>query len=113
MKKSRLAEFEKLCAIEPCLAALLERARAVKDDTAKPSFCANRIWYGELKPELTRLVGRRRKDHPVLGTPRAYDLSYQIIYDALPACRDCACWGFAEVIQDSLASAREEGNHAA
>src|SRR5215472_1761839 len=108
MKKSRLAEFEKLCAIEPRLAALLERARAVKDDPAKPSFCANHIWYEELKPELTRLVGWRRKDNPALGTPRAYDISYQIIYDVLPACRDCACWGFAEVIQDVLGTAREE-----
>lgn len=54
-------------------------------------FCANRRWCKEFKPRLLKLVGWARKDKPELSTTKAYDVAYEVIYGALPACRDCAC----------------------
>lgn len=82
--------FEELCQIEPRLLALYRRAQAVKDDKRKPSFCANRVWYTEFKPELCRLVGWEA-ENPALRTEEAYDLAYDTIYDVLPPCRNCWC----------------------
>lgn len=79
---------------EPRLAELLREAKAVDD--SDPHFCANLVWYGRggLKERLCRLVGwEAEKDDPVLRTPEAYDLAYEKIYNALPDCRDCDCWG--------------------
>jgi hypothetical protein len=81
-----------LVAEEPRLAALLEEARGYRK-TAKPTFCANAVWYGygsrgePLKDSVSRLVGWERKEHPLLGTEGAYDVAYETIYEALPNCR--------------------------
>lgn len=91
-RKKRRQEFDELAAVEPKLSALLAEAGAVKDDGKPKSFCANRHWYREFKPRLLNLVGWRRTDVPGLGTSRAYDVAYAVIYDALPACRDCGCF---------------------
>ena len=83
--------FEELCALEPRLRELYQRAKAVRDDRRKPSFCANSIWYRELKPELCRLVGWEASN-PALRTSEAYDLGYETIYEVLPPCRNCLCF---------------------
>jgi len=95
-RKKPAVEFKKLSKLEPRLAALYEQAKSVRDDGKSQSFCANSIWYGYssnagLKPRLVELVGHRRKDDPILGTSRAYDIAYRTIYEALPACRGCGC----------------------
>lgn len=75
---------------EPRLTQLRKQARQVAGDN--PHFCANGVWYREIKPQLIRLVGWGRKGHSLLGTMAAYDLAYQTIYDELPDCRDCGCF---------------------
>jgi len=52
MKKAAIERFSILCQKEPRLRALYDRARAVRDDTSKPSFCANNVWVNALKPQL-------------------------------------------------------------
>lgn len=74
--------FENLCAVEPGLARLLRRARMHEPTMG---FCANEIWYWDLKPQLVRLVGFEA-DHPELSSSADYDLAYQTIYEALPDC---------------------------
>ena len=81
---------------EPALGELLAEAQAVKDNGGT-SFCANSIWYNRFKQRLLPLVGWDRRGHPVLGGMAAYDLAYHKIYDALPDCRDCLCWGLSSV----------------
>ena len=89
-----------------------------------PGFCANRIWYGILKPIVSREVGwgntprcrgrvelvadilaGKEPEHTDecrveverqawLQTPRAYDIAYETIYEALPNCQHDLglCW---------------------
>jgi hypothetical protein len=96
MTKAEKARFEVLCEKEPYLATLLAQARAVHDDTSKPSFCANHVWVDVLKPQLLELVGWEARN-PELRTSEAYDLAYDVIYEALPACRNCGCYGMGRI----------------
>jgi len=80
-------EWKEITQREPRLLALYERARATQDDKTKEWFCANQIWYRQLKPELVELVGSARTDDAILGTCRAYDVAYHTVYNALPDCR--------------------------
>jgi hypothetical protein len=83
--------WELLCRLEPRLLALYEEAAAVRDDPVKPDFCANAVWYDDLKPKLSSLVGWERAEHPILGNETAYDVAYEHVYEALPSCRNCFC----------------------
>ncbi len=76
---------------------LLKEAQAVKRIEGK-SFCANEIWYGYngrsredgLRYKVQLLVGHARQDGPAeLKTSKAYDVVYEMIYNALPDCKDC------------------------
>lgn len=87
----KMTQFQKLCELKPQLHDLYEEAKAVKDDPSKPAFCANAVWYGfgcwdgrGLKARLGQLVDGL-KDH------LAEDLATDVIYDALPDCRNCGC----------------------
>ena len=103
--------WKRLCKLEPRLLDLYERASGIRDDLSKPSFCANNVWYGRrgwpgLKPQLWELVGfgaRRWGADPQLWSSLAYDIAYRKVYDALPDCRNCACWGFQELVDERLA----------
>jgi hypothetical protein len=75
--------WDALVAAEPQLAELHRRASEV---SAGPDFCANRVWYDVLKPELVRLVGWEA-ERPELRDPAAYDLAYTKLYEQLPDCR--------------------------
>lgn len=78
--------FRELAEIEPELQDLLEQALSVSD--RNPKYCADTVWYHELKPQLVRLVGFAAKNpNKRLHTSYAYDLAYETIYDALPSCR--------------------------
>ena len=99
--------FEDLCRIEPRLATLYNEAKSIRDDKRKPSFCANRTWYacGSLRERTTPLVGcavKRRGGDPRLATSRAYDTAYHTIYDALPDCRNCVCYGFQQIVDERM-----------
>ena len=82
----------------------LKEARAYH--RSRPAnFCANEVWYGYfhrvgLKKRLCQLVGWERADRdPVLGTSAAYDVAYEVIYQALPDCRGrCACTAIWEAL---------------
>ncbi|MGA2974706.1 MAG: hypothetical protein ABSF77_05285 [Spirochaetia bacterium] len=89
MKK--MDTFNELCQKEPRLRALYYRARSIRDDKSNPSFCANNFWVNELKPVLLGLVGWEA-ENPELRTSEAYELSYEVIYEALPDCRNCLCF---------------------
>lgn len=77
--------FEEICVIEPRLRDLYREAKSYQP---RPGFCANEVWYrqGGLKERLTRLVGWGA-DNPALRSRRVYDLSYDVIYNALPDCQ--------------------------
>ena len=89
--------WEVLVELEPRLAALYQRAGAIKDNKRRRSFCANAVWYGRggrpgLKERLCRLVGWSvRRRGAKLAPSLAYDICYQRIYDVLPPCRNCCC----------------------
>lgn len=83
MPKKVPLEFLKLCAVEPRLWSLYRKAKREKPG---PGFCANRVWYVTLKPQLVQLVGWHA-ERPELRTSHAYDLAYDTIYEALPDCQ--------------------------
>lgn len=49
--------FDRLCELCPELGALYDLAEAVRDDGSWHVFCANYLWYENVKPRLIRLVG--------------------------------------------------------
>lgn len=70
------------------------RREAQKTSDADPHFCANYVWYrpGGLKERLSQLVGWGvASPDPMVRSSEAYDLAYDILYNALPDCRDCGC----------------------
>lgn len=99
----------------PRLGHALYTAQHIK--RRSPGFCANRVWYGILKPIVSREVGwgnkprcrghtqlvseilagkepehtdecrAERERQAWLQTPAAYDVAYETIYDALPNCQ--------------------------
>jgi hypothetical protein len=84
--------WEDLIPLEPGLADLLVQAQSYRRQRGKP-FCANDIYYGDIKPKLLALVGWEREAYPdLLRTSAAYNVAREIIYNALPDCHRCACW---------------------
>lgn len=92
--------FEELCEMQPQLRDLYEIASAIKDDLSTPAFCANAVWYGYgswrglgIKELLKSYVGwgADLAHSAALKTSCAYDIAYEVIYDALPDCRNCGC----------------------
>jgi hypothetical protein len=75
---------------EPALERLLADIRAVQDDPAKASFCAETHWP-KFKSAL-RLVGFSARN-PELRSMEAYETAVSALYAALPACRNCPCLG--------------------
>jgi hypothetical protein len=79
-----------LVEMEPRLGCLYNYAQSVQATTS--DFCANDIWYDRIKPVLLTLVGWYAvTDNETLTSSEAYELAVNMIYDQLPACRDCAC----------------------
>lgn len=108
--------FSQLCELEPRLLALFNEAKSIKDNRRKPSFCANRIWYAweGLRERMTPLVGyavKRRGGDPRLATSRAYDTAYHTIYDALPDCRNCVCYGFQAIVDERMGRRSKRRNY--
>lgn len=86
--------WDKLIAAEPRLVDLYQRARSIRDDLTRKSFCANVHWYDELKPELVKLVGWSAWSRKaLLRSSDSYDVAYEVIYNVLPDCRNCWCMG--------------------
>ncbi len=95
-------QFEKLCGMEPRLQALYKKAKGMRDDPSRPSFCANAVWFGALgeeglRGEMARLVGWFA-ENPELRTTEAYDIAYETLYQALPNCRACGCMAFEQAV---------------
>ena len=85
--------WNELVKIEPELNTLLKNVQKVKDPGGE-SFCANDIWFDNFKERVTHLVGwYARRDDSRLTTSNAYDVVYQKLYNLLPDCRNCGCWG--------------------
>ncbi|RZU29054.1 hypothetical protein [Edaphobacter modestus] len=83
--------FQQICDLEPRVQALFDEAKAVHDDPAAESFCANTVWHRSgFKKRVSALAGFDAT-HPQLQTNEAYDTAYQTIYLALPNCRNCGC----------------------
>lgn len=83
--------WKELAKIEPRLGTLKHAVLGI-DSTDEPNFCANRIWYAQLKPRLKKLVGwYSTSPDSRLRTETAYALAYRHLYDLLPGCRDCSC----------------------
>lgn len=74
---------------EPELWDLFVKVHKIKEeDDAESPFCANRVWYREIKPQLSRLIGWDAKN-PKVKDDRCYDAAYHTLYRLLPNCRDC------------------------
>jgi hypothetical protein len=97
--ESLSTQFSRLCALEPRLRALFDRARSVRP--VGPNTCAASQWYGYADKrerwhkgiirELESLVGYFAQNrHPLLTTSLAYDTAVCVIWDALPFC-DARC----------------------
>ena len=85
-------EFRELCRKERELVFLARDARAERDGPEKPYYCANEVWYGQLKPRLEKIVGwGARRPIPGMSAEEAYDIAYDAIYAMLPNCRNCNC----------------------
>jgi hypothetical protein len=99
-RRARLRrEFTRISKLEPGLHQLCDQIRRVKDDGTSPSFCANRVWYGagadtrnSFRNRMSQLVGWNAQVAS-LQTREAYDIAYQHLYDRLPPCRNCNCFG--------------------
>jgi hypothetical protein len=76
--------------IEPRLGEPEKEIQGIEDDGKAESFCANAIWFGDYKPEITHLVGWFAKN-PELRSSQAYDLANRMLYRSLPAFRNCSC----------------------
>ncbi len=85
--------WHNLLIAEPRLLAVYHTARCLKDDFSTPGYCANLQFFieGRIKERLTELVGWNRGKDTYLGTQEAYDTAYEVIYNALPYCRNCMC----------------------
>jgi len=76
--------WEQMVTIEPRLLTLYKKAKSYKPTEG---FCAHQVWYGHygLKSQMFKLVGFCATG--ILGTPEAYDIAYDKIYNALPDCQ--------------------------
>src|SRR5262249_60334051 len=91
---SQREAFEALCRLEPergqphrrCskrLAALRQGSR---------HFCSTTVRELSILPCIRRIVGYRRRDqHPVLSTQRAFQTVVGVIYEVMPECKRCMC----------------------
>lgn len=88
-------QWTDLIRLDPRLSGLLVSVRRLAARRAsRADYCANDFWCGEVvspwspKERLCRLVGWERKSGPrILQTPAAYDVAYDTLYAALPACK--------------------------
>lgn len=84
-------DWDEMVAIEPGLGALYREVRSLKDPGGS-CFCAEMLWHRRYKARLAWLVGfRTHSDDMRLRTMAAYDVAFEKIYGAMPACRGCAC----------------------
>jgi hypothetical protein len=83
--------FGRVASMEPAVLELYQQALLVKSD-GNDSFCANKTWYEVFQPKLNKVIGWDREQGPdVLRSCRAWDVSFNAIYSALPDCRNCGC----------------------
>ena len=94
-------DWDTLVKLEPRLQDLLDEALAYNEQSASENWaCAN--WF--MGPvgvgnKMDTLVGWfAEKDIPELKTSQAWDVVHEKIYDALPACRNCACIAIEEYV---------------
>lgn len=70
---------------------LEDEVKGVRDEGGV-SFCANKVWYIWVEPQLKELVGEHaQKQDSLLRSPEAYDLARETLYRLLPNCRNCVC----------------------
>jgi len=96
MEKDRLT-LEQIFEIEPALRDLEKVIQGIRDDGGK-YFCANEHWYGYRgKPNLKRIMNRLVGFHcgrSALQTMHAHHTVYQHLFNQLPDCRNCGCFGW-------------------
>jgi hypothetical protein len=87
--------WKRLVKIEPLLVELLKEVEAIRDDRTKPSFCANRLWYGRgpngeesIRTRMEELVGWDCPT-PELQNHIDHAVAYGVLYNLLPDCRNC------------------------
>ena len=82
------AEFARFLEIEPRLRGLLHEIACIVP--GGECFCANLVWYEQIKPRLAELVGwdATKKE---LRTSFAYDVATNRLYERMPECRNCNC----------------------
>lgn len=87
------SEFNRLMAMDKRVSYLLTLTKEiVKKGETQEVFCANKEWYGNVKPALLPVVGWGRKNGPEdLRTEEAYDTIYQELWSLLPDCKGCNC----------------------
>lgn len=85
-------EFRRLAEHDENLIRLVEDARNCPAHGA--NFCAMDAWEDGFKQRVVDMAGRHRAygGPDCLRTPRAYEVTVQVVLKALPPCRgDCRC----------------------
>ncbi len=95
----RPIDFGSLVGLEPRLAELEARTRAIQDDGRSSFFCSNFLWL-PLQGELKRILGVDRRGPPgeakegPLYDSRSFEVAYEHLSRLLPKCRACGCLAF-------------------
>jgi hypothetical protein len=76
------ADFGELAKLAPAIGQVYEDAKARFRKKASDEERL-RIWYFDFKPRVCSLVGYSRRDNHKLGTSYAYDVVYEIVFNAL------------------------------
>ena len=96
MEPSIALDFTALTDLEPRLAELESRVRAIEDDGRASFFCSNYVWL-PMQGDLKRLVGVDRRGAPdelregPLWDSRSFESAYKHLSGLLPKCRNCGC----------------------
>jgi len=111
MRAEKPPDFERLCALEPGLGVLEERARAANDDGSRSFYCSNFVWL-PLYTELRSILGAYRRpaggEEPVgpLFDSLNFERAFDYLSGLLPPCRDCGCRTFEPVRGSQLREVR-------
>lgn len=81
MDKITITDLVKL---EPRLKDLM---RDILNSGDELDYCADKLWYREIKPRFLRIIGRyATTNNEILKSSYAYDIAYQFLYNLLPVC---------------------------
>lgn len=80
----KFEKFEEYARKEPKLKELYWQITHVSDAELACYGLVTKMWFERFKPQLVELVGNRRRTEDELATSEAYQVAYDILFNALP-----------------------------